>query len=186
MMRRISKTAEAMQVNADPPKIVSTKAEFSFAMFLKGLTQYHSAVLSRAGLAKKECDFRTNKLSFILDLIREIGIPENLKAELTSAIIDAWRLQVPETNLKQRELELEKVMGSINSIRTVANWIERSASPMNPLQLDFKVLSALPLAPSDLRSEDAPRIYDLLSGIMKYCTSLMGEGVCHRPESSLL
>ena len=185
-MKRISETAEARQVNPDPPKIVSTKTEFSFAMFLKGLTQYHSAVLSRAGLAKKECDFRTNKLSFILDLIRAIGIPENLKTELTSAIIDAWRLQAPEISLEQRELELKKVMGSINSIRTVANWIEKCAYPMNPLQLDFKVLSALPLAPSDLRSEDAPRIYDLLSGIMEYCTSLTGDGVCCRPESSSL
>ena len=182
-MKRISETAEARQVNADPPKIVSTKAEFSFAMFLKGLTQYHSAVLSRAGLAKKECDFRTNKLSFLLDLIMAIGIPENLKTELTSAIIDAWRLQVPETSLKQRELELEKVMGSINSIRTVANWIERCASPINPMQLNFKVLSALPLAPSDLRSEDAPRIFDLLSGIMEYCTSLTGDGISCRPEA---
>jgi hypothetical protein len=166
-MRRISKTAEARQVNADPPKIVSTKAEFSFAMFLKGLTQYHSAVLSRTGLTEKECDFRTNKLSFILDLIREIGIPENHKTELTSAIIDAWRLQVPEISLEQRELELKKVMRSINSIRTIANWIERSASPMNPLQLNSKVLSTLPLVSSDFRSEDAPKIYDLLSGIME-------------------
>lgn len=186
MMKRISETAEARQINANPPKIVSIKAEFSFATFLKGLTQYHSAVLSRAGLAKKECDFRTNKLSFILDLIREIGIPENLKTELTSSIIDAWRLQVPEISLEQRELELKKVMGSINSIRTVANWIERCASPMNPSQIDFKVLSALPLAPSDLRSEDAPKIYDLLSGILEYCTSLMGDGVCHRPEACSL
>ena len=185
-MKRISETAEAMQVNPDPPKIVSTKTEFSFAMFLKGLTQYHSAILSRTGLAKKECDFRTNKLSFILDLIGAIGIPENLKTELTSAIIDAWRLQVPEISLEQRELELKKVMGSINSIRTVANWIERCASPINPMQLNFKVLSALPLAPSDLRSEDAPKIYDLLSGIMEHCTSVMGEGICHRPESCSL
>jgi|WetSurMetagenome_2_1015567.scaffolds.fasta_scaffold119773_2 hypothetical protein len=185
-MKRIGETAEARQVNADPSKIVSTKAEFSFAMFLKGLTQYHSAVLSRTGLTKKECDFRTNKLSFILDLIREIGIPENLKTELTSAIIDAWRLQVPEISLEQRELELKKVMGSINCVRTIANWIERSASPMNPMQLNFKVLSALPLAPSDLQSEDAPKIYDLLSGIMEYCTSVMGEGVCHDTEYSSL
>lgn len=182
-MKRISETAEARQVNTDPLKIVSTKAEFSFAMFLKGLTQYHSAVLSRTGLTKKECDFRTNKLSLILDLIREIGIPENLKAELTSAIIDAWRLQVPEISLEQRELELKKVMGSINCIKTIANWIERSAAPMNPLQLNFKVLSALPLAPSDFRSEEVPKIYDLLNGIMEYCTSLMGEGVCRNPES---
>jgi hypothetical protein len=185
-MKQIAETAEARQVNADPPKIVSTKAEFSFAMFLKGLTQYHSAVLSRKGLAKKECDFRTNKLSLVLDLIREMGIPDNLKTDLTSAIIDAWRLQVPEVNLEKRELELKKVMGSINSIRTVASWVEKCAYPVNPLQLDFKVLSALPLAPSDFRSDEAPKIYDLLNGIMEYCTSFMGEGICHNPESCAL
>ncbi len=60
----------------------------------------YGAVLGRKGLARRESEFRTNKLSLILDFVRTIGIPENLKRELTSAIIDAWRLQVPEKTLR--------------------------------------------------------------------------------------
>lgn len=155
---------------------------------LLGLTEYYGAVLGRKGLARRESEFRTNKLSLILDFIRTIGIPENLKTELTSAIIDAWRLQVPEKTLKQREEELKRVVGSINSIKNVAKWIEKCAGPTNASQLHFKIVSDLPIAPSDLRSEDAPRIYDLLNQVMDYCISLTSslteDRLCTSSETS--
>lgn len=151
---------------------------------LLGLTEYYDAVLSRSGLVKKESEFRTNKLSMILDFIRTICIPENPKKELTSAIIEAWRLQVPERSLIQREEELRKVMASICSIKNVAKWIERCKDPMNGSQLNFRVLSDLPIAPSDFRSEDVPKIYDLLSQIMDYCISITESDLCLSPEAS--
>jgi hypothetical protein len=151
---------------------------------LLGLTEYYDAVLSRSGLVKKESEFRTNKLSMILDFIRTICIPENPKKELTSAIIEAWRLQVPERSLIQREEELRKVMASICSIKNVAKWIERCKDPMNGSQLNFRVLSDLPIAPSDFRSEDVPKIYDLLSQIMDYCISITDSDLCLSPGVS--
>jgi hypothetical protein len=81
-------------------------------------------------------------------------------------------LQVPEKTVKQREEELKRVVGSINSIKNAAKWIEKCTGPMNALQLNFKVVSDLPIAPSDLRSIDAPRIYDLLDQVLNYCISL--------------
>ncbi len=70
---------------------------------LLGLTEYYDAILSRAGMVRNESEFRNQKLSMILDFIRSICIPENPKTELTAAIIDAWRLQVPESPHKQRK-----------------------------------------------------------------------------------
>ena len=134
---------------------------------LLGLTEYYDAVLSRSGLVKKECEFRTHKLSLILDFIRSICIPENPKTELTAAIIDAWRLQVPERALIQREDELKEVMKSIWSIKNLAKRIERCKDPITQSQLHCKVLSDLPIAPSDFRQEDAARVYDLLHQILR-------------------
>jgi hypothetical protein len=151
---------------------------------LLGLTDYYGAILSRSGLAKRECEFRTNKLSLILDFIRTIGIPENVKTELSSAIIDAWRLQVPEQTLKQREEELKRVVGSLNSIKSVAKWMEICKGMINASQINFKVLSDLPISPTDLRSEDVPRIYDMLKQVRECCISITDGNLCLIPEAS--
>jgi hypothetical protein len=151
---------------------------------LLGLTDYYGAILSRSGLAKRECEFRTNKLSLILDFIRTIGIPENVKTELSSAIIDAWRLQVPEQTLKQREEELKMVVGSLNSIKSVAKWMEICKGMINASQINFKVLSDLPISPTDLRSEDVPRIYDMLKQVRECCISITDGNLCLIPEAS--
>ena len=151
---------------------------------LLGLTEYYGAVLGRSGLAKRESEFRTNKLSLILDFIRTIGIPENIKTELSSAIIDAWRLQVPEQTLKQREEELKRVVGSLNSIRSVAKWMEICKGMINASQIDFKVLSDLPISPTDLRSEDVPKIYDMLKQVREYCISITDSNLLPIPESA--
>jgi hypothetical protein len=134
---------------------------------LLGLTEYYDAVLSRSGLVKKECEFRTHKLSMILDFIRSIRIPENPKIELTAAIIDAWRLQVPEKALIQREDELKEVMESIWSIKNLAKRMQRCKNQITQSQLNYKVLSGLPIALSDFRQEDAARVYDMLHQILR-------------------
>jgi len=151
---------------------------------LLGLIEYYSCILSNTELLRKECEFRSKKLGLVLDFIRAIVIPENLERELTTAIIKSWRLQVPETTLIHREIEHRKMMGSINSIKDVIGWMERYAIPINSLQLNFKVLSNLPMVPSDLMSEDAPRIYDLISQIMNYCATLTEEVISHRQSAS--
>lgn len=130
-----------------------------------GLTEYYDIILNRKGLVAKESEFRTNKLSLVLDFLRVVCIPENLWTELTSVIIDAWRLQVPERTLWQREDEMKKVMSSIESIRYAIKWIKRHKSSTTGSQLDAIILSNLPLMTSDLRHEDAPAIYDLLDRV---------------------
>ncbi|MGZ6239176.1 MAG: hypothetical protein ACXWMF_04990 [Syntrophales bacterium] len=149
---------------------------------LLGLTEYYSCILSNTELLKKECEFRSKKLGLILDFIRAIDIPESLESELTTAIIKSWRMKIPETTLILRENEQRKIMGSINSIKNVAYWMERCKAPINSVQLNFRVLSNLPLVPSDLQPDDAPRIYNLISHVMDCCTSFMGDGLNNRPD----
>ncbi len=139
---------------------------------LLGLTEYYDAVLSGKGLTTKEGEFRTNKLSLILDFLKATNVPENLRTDLISAIIDAWRLKIPERTLTQREEELKMIMKSIKNIRYAAKRIKGSPNTTPGLQIDIVVLSDLPLMPSDLRQEHAPEIYDLLSQARDYHTSL--------------
>ena len=150
---------------------------------LLGLTEYYSCIFSNTELLKKECEFRSKKLGLILDFIRAIEIPESLESELTTAIIRSWRLKIPETTLILREDEQRKMMRSINSIKNLVRWMERHRAPINSLQLNFRVLSNLPLAPSDLQPMDAPRIYNLISHVMDCCTSFMEDGLNHRQDA---
>ncbi len=162
--------------------IVSSGATVSEELL--GLTEYYSCILSNTELLKKECEFRSKKLALILDFIRAIDIPESLESELTTAIIKSWRLKIPETTLILRENEQRKIMGSINSIKNLVNWMERCKASPNSLQLNFRVLSNLPLAPSDLQPGDAPGVYDLISRVMDCCTTFMGDGPNYRRDAS--
>ena len=150
---------------------------------LLGLTDYYGAVLSRRGLAKRECEFRTSKLSLILDFIRTIGIPENIKTELSSEIIHAWRLQVPEQTLVQREEELKRAVGSLNSIKSVAKWMDLCKGKISASQINFKVLSDLPISPCDLRPEDVPKIYDMLKQVRECCISIADSSLMPMPKA---
>ena len=153
---------------------------------LLGLIEYYSCILSNTELLQKECEFRSKKLGLILDFIRAIDIPESLESELTTAIIKSWRLKIPETTLILRENEQRTIMGSINSIKNVVSLMERCKAPVNSLQLNFKVLSNLPLAPSDLQPDDAPRVYNLIGRVMDCCTSFMEDGLnCRHDARSL-
>jgi hypothetical protein len=149
---------------------------------LLGLTEYYSCILGNTELLKKECEFRSKKLGLILAFIRAIDIPESLESELTTAIIKSWRLKIPETTLIHRENEQRKMMRSINSIKNAINWMERCATPINSLQLNFRIISNLPLAPSDLQPMEAPRIYDLISQVMDYCTTFIEDGLNQKQD----
>ena len=153
---------------------------------LLGLTEYYSCILSNTELLQKECEFRSKKLGLILDFIRAIEIPESLESELTTAIIKSWRLEIPETTLIHLENEQRNMMGSINCIKNVVRWMEGHKASTNSLQLNFGVLSNLPLTPSDLQPMDAPRIYNLISRVMDCCTSFMGDGLNYRHDASSL
>lgn len=138
-----------------------------------GLVEYYDAILSKKDLVASEGEFRTSKLSLTLDFIRAVGVPADLKADLISAIIDAWKLSVPEKTLGQRKEELDKMRSSISSIRSTIEWARKHPSQMASLQTDVAVMFALPLMPSDLRSGDVPAIHDLLCQVMDYFAALI-------------
>jgi hypothetical protein len=141
-----------------------------------GLAEYYEAVLTRTGLIARESEFRSVKLGFILEFIRIIEIPEYLSAGLITTFIEAWRLQIPERTLKQRVDELGTLLSSISSIirriRRAANLIKKGTGSVNGVQFNIEVITDLPLIPSDLRSRDIPRIYDLLGQARDYFCSL--------------
>jgi hypothetical protein len=135
--------------------------------------EYYESILGRKGLIEREGDFRNYKLSLTLDLVRLVEIPENLKSELNSAIIDAWMLAAPEKTLAQREDELNATLRSLETVRSAIKWTNKHPGATGELQLYIAVMFALPLMPSDLRMEDVPRVHDLLSQVMDYLAEMM-------------
>lgn len=140
---------------------------------LFGLVEYYDAIFNRFGLIKKESEFRSNKLSLVLDLIRTTGISDDLGTDLTSTIINAWRLCVPEKTLIQREEELRGVLSSIRNIKGAARENNKCGDQVIEMQFDAIILSYLPIMASDFQSDDAPKIYDLLSLIIDQSLSLI-------------
>lgn len=144
---------------------------------LFGLVEYYDAIFNRFGLIKKESEFRSNKLSLVLDLIRTTGISDNLGTDLTATIIDAWRLCVPEKTLIQREEELRVVLSSIRNIKGAVRENNKCDDRVTEMQFDAMILSYLPIMPSDFQSDDASKIYDLLSLIIDQSLSLIEDGL---------
>ncbi len=153
---------------------------------LFGLMEYYDAIFNRIGLIKKESEFRSTKLSLVLDLIRIIGISDNLGTDLTSKIIDAWRLHVPEKTLIQREDELRTVLSSIRNIKGAIRKNNKCDGRVAKMQFDAVILSYLPITPSDFLSDDAPKIYDLMSQIAEQSLSLLGDKLSLRSEDIAL
>lgn len=135
--------------------------------------EYYEAILERTGLAKREGEFRNCKLGLTLDLLRSVDIPENLKSELSSAIISAWRLMAPEKNLQEREEELNLALRSLEAVRRAVNLKRTHPAPLGELQLYAAIVSALPLMSSDLCSDDVPLVRDLLGQVMDYLAARM-------------
>lgn len=140
-----------------------------------GQIDYYESILRRRDLIKREAEFRNYKLGLTLDLLRLVNIPEDLKSELNLAIIDAWRLVAPEKTLAQREDELILALSSLETVRSAVGWIRKHPDPLAEMQLCIAVMFALPLMPSDLRSDHVSRIHDLLTRVMDYLAINMGD-----------
>jgi hypothetical protein len=146
---------------------------------LLGVLEYYEAVLGRNGLVNRDGEFRSLKLGFILDLLKIVNVPENLKAELITAVISAWRMDSA-ANLSTHSEELKKILSSIEAVRgEVQRAIVHPASN-SAMQLDVPVMSVLPLMPSDLKEEDVSRIYNLLNQVMDYFAARMNAGIASK------
>jgi hypothetical protein len=135
---------------------------------LLGQVEYYGAILGKKGLITREGEFRISKLGLIVDLIKAVDVPYCMISDLTTAIIEAWRLDAPERSLEERAEEMSHIMQSIEAIRSTIQWCKKHQGPETAKRLDIAVLFALPLMPSDLCSSEVGRIHDLLGQIVDY------------------
>ncbi len=140
-----------------------------------GSIEYYESILKRRDLIKREAEFRNHKLGLTLELLKLVDIPEGLKSELTLMIMKAWRLVAPEKTMAQREEELVLALRSLEAVRGAIRWIRKHPGPVSEMQLCIAVMFALPLMPSDLRSDDVSRVHDLLARVMDYLAAKMGD-----------
>ncbi len=135
---------------------------------LLGLIEYYDAVLRKDSMADRESDFRASKLGLVVDLVRMIDIPEGLKVELTSAIVDAWRLQVPEVTQEQRAGERENLLKGIEGIKKYIAWSADHIEISNQKKLDLALRFIMMLEPSDFEPEAMARINGLIRKAVIY------------------
>jgi hypothetical protein len=142
---------------------VSNAAEALVCDDLLGRVDYYEALFKRCDLIKREGEFRNYKLGLILDMLRTMNMPENLEARLEIAILESWRLDIPEKTLEQREDELKAVLKSIQAVKGAIKSERSVPNDEKGKGLDISVLFALPIMPSDLVPNDASRILGLLN-----------------------
>ncbi len=147
-------------------EVTGLRNDTSIELF--GLAEYYDAIFRRAGLVKKETEFRSFKLSLVLDFIRAIDISERLAADLASAIVTAWRLQVPEKTQKQREEELHIILDCIEKVKSEIEDGYRQGDPPAERHLDAVVLSGLPVLASDLDSNHASVVDNLMNQVSEH------------------
>lgn len=135
---------------------------------LLGQVDYYGAILGRKDLIAREGEFRSSKLGLIIDLINVLDVPEDLITKLTTAIIEAWRLDAPERSIKERSEEMSYIMHSIEAIRSTVQSCKKQPGPNTAKMLDIAVLFAIPLMPSDLRPSEVKRVHDLLGQVAEY------------------
>jgi hypothetical protein len=133
---------------------------------LLGVLEYYEAVLGRNGLIERDGEFRCLKLGLILDILKIVNIPDDLRSELITAVISAWRMNPLTKSLAQSENELKKILCSIEVVRREIRGAIKHPSSMKIMQFDAPVMFALPLLPTDLNTEEVPRIYNLLRQVM--------------------
>ena len=135
---------------------------------LLGQVEYYGAILAKKDLITREGEFRISKLGLIVDLIKAMDVPYDIISKLTTAIIEAWRLDAPERSLEERAEEMSYIMQSIEAIRNTIQWCKRHQGPETAKRLDIAVLFALPLMPSDLCSSEVSHVHNLLGQIVDY------------------
>jgi hypothetical protein len=135
---------------------------------LLGQVDYYRAILGRKDLVTKEGEFKISKLGLIIDLIKALDIPDELNTKLSSAIIDAWRLDAPERSQEERAEEMSYIMRSIEAIRSTVQWSKRHPGPEAAKMLDIAVIFSLPIMNSDLNTTKIGQIHDLLGQIVDH------------------
>jgi hypothetical protein len=156
--------------------IISSEEFYAGGDFI-GHLEYYEAIFEREGLVTREGEFRSAKLGLTLELLTIMSIPEDLKTELISAVINAWRLEAPEKSLAQRKNELKMLLQSIRAVKSAAIWAKEHPSPMIGQQLDVAVMFALPLTSSDLMPEDVSGVRGLLCQVMDYYSATIEGGM---------
>ncbi len=146
---------------------------------LLGLIDYHEAVLKKRCLADRESDFRASKLGLVVDLVRVIAIPERLRAELTSALVEAWRLKVPEVTEEQRVKEIEGLLRGIEGIRKDIAWYIDHSEISGQAHLDLALRFVMMLQPSDLRPEAVSKV----NGLIREAVISLGKPSRRRPKA---
>lgn len=142
---------------------------------LTGLLKYYEALMQRSGLAARAGEVRSLKLGLILDLLKTVGIPESHKAGLTSAVLKSWDMNCRNRSMGQVEEELRAISLSINALQNELTKAKSQWGPMARLKLDTAVLVALPLMPSDLKSDEVGKIQNLLYRSLNCLTSKMDD-----------
>ena len=138
---------------------------------LTGLLKYYEALMQRGGLVARAGEVRSLKLGLILDLLKTVGIPEGHKTGLVSAVLRGWDMNCRNKSIGQVEEEMRAILVSIEALQ---NELARAKSQWGPkarLGLDTAVLVALPLMPTDLKSDEVSKIQDLLRRTMNCLTA---------------
>ncbi len=133
---------------------------------LLGLLEYYEAIMERDGLVARAGEVRSLKLGLILDLLKMVNIPDDLKANLVSAVLRAWDMKCKDKTLEQCEEVLKSMRGSIAAVRNEVKRVSHRGNPVTTINLDTAVMFALPLMPSDLKEDEVPGIHDLFSRVM--------------------
>jgi hypothetical protein len=144
---------------------------------LIGHLEYYEAIFKREALVTREGEFRSRKLGLTVELLKILGIPEDLKTELISTVIEGWRLEAPEKTVEQREEELKMLLHTIKAMKSAANWAREHLGPMIGQQLDVAVMFSLPLMSSDLRPEDVSKVHSLLCQVMDHYATAIGGSI---------
>ncbi len=138
---------------------------------LTGLLKYYEALMQRGGLVARAGEVRSLKLGLILDLLKTVGIPEGHKTGLISAVLRGWDMNCRNRSIGQMEEEMRAILVSIEALQ---NELARAKSQWGPKarqRLDTAVLVALPLMPTDLKSEEVIKIQELLRRTMNCLTA---------------
>jgi hypothetical protein len=135
---------------------------------LLGLLEYYEAILDRNGLAARIGELRSIKLGLLVDLLKTVNVPEDLKADLITAVISAWRMNSKDKTLQDSEEELKTTLCSIETVRRGMHCAGDHFDSMSALKQDLAVMFALPLKPCDLKTDEVSRIQDLLSRVMDH------------------
>ena len=133
---------------------------------LTGILKYYEALIQRGGLTARGGEVRSLKLGLILDLLKAMGIPEGHKSGLTSAVLRGWNMNCRNKSTGQVEEELRMISISISALQRELVRAKSQWGPKARLRLDTAVLVALPLMPTDLKSDEVGTIQDLLRRTM--------------------